>query len=129
VKLLDTTVAVDYLRGRPAAVALLEALAGTRDEIIASELVRFELLAGAREHELDELQQFFTALDWVPVNGQVVRVGGELARRYRPSHGGIEDVDYLIAANALVLDVELLTTNIRHFPMLEDCARVLTGPR
>jgi len=119
VKLLDTTVAVDYLRGRSAAVALLEALADTRAEIIASELVRFELLAGAREHELDELQQFLAALGWVPVNAQVARVGGELARRYRPSHGGIEDVDYLIAATALLLDAELLTTNVKHFPMLE----------
>jgi hypothetical protein len=42
-----------------------------------------------------------------------------LARRYRTSHSGIEDIDYLIAATALVLDAELLTTNVRHFPMLE----------
>jgi hypothetical protein len=44
-------------------------------------------------------------------------VGGALARRYRPSFSGIEDVDYLIAATALVLDAELLTTNVKHFPM------------
>jgi predicted nucleic acid-binding protein len=119
VKLLDTTVAVEYLRGRPPAVELLVALADTSDAIAASELVRFELLAGAREHELDALQQFLVVLDWVPVNGRVARVGGELARRYRPSHGGIEDVDYLIAATALVLDAQLLTTNLKHFPMLE----------
>jgi predicted nucleic acid-binding protein len=119
VKLLDTTVAVDYLRGQPPAVALLGGLADTPDEIVASELVRFELFAGAREHELDDMQRFLAALDWVPVNGKVARVGGELARRYRPSHSGIEDVDYLIAATALVLDAELLTTNVKHFPMLE----------
>jgi len=59
------------------------------------------------------MQRFLAALDWVPVNGKVARVGGELARRYRPSHSGIEDVDYLIAATALLLDAELLTTNVR----------------
>lgn len=31
-------------------------------------------------------------------------------------------VDYLIAATAIVADAELLTTNIRHFPMLEGLA-------
>ena len=50
---------------------------------------------------------------------RVARVGGELARRYRPSFGGIEDVDYLIAATALILEAELLTTNVKHFPMFD----------
>ena len=118
-KLLDTTVAVDYLRGRQPAVTLLGSLGGSPGDVIASELVRFELLAGAREHELDALERFLAAFEWVPVNRKVARVGGELARRFRPSHSGIEDVDYLIAATALILDAELLTTNVRHFPMLE----------
>ena len=118
-KLLDTTVAVDYLRDLQPAVALLGALGDTPDDVVASELVRFEVLAGAREHELDTIQRLFEVLEWVPVNGKIARVGGELARRYRPSHSGIEDVDYLIAATALILDAELLTTNVKHFPMLE----------
>ena len=42
---------------------------------------------------------------------------GQLARRYRKSHSGIGAVDYLIAATAIVIDAELLTTNVRHFPM------------
>jgi predicted nucleic acid-binding protein len=117
VKVLDTTVAVDYLRGRAPAVALLGDLPDTQDEIVASELVRFEVLAGAREHELDDIHRFLAAFDWVPVNGKIARVGGELARRYRASHSGIEDVDYLIAATAVTLDADLLTTNVKHFPM------------
>jgi predicted nucleic acid-binding protein len=119
VRLLDTTVAVDYLRRIQPAVTLLEELAESRDDIVASELVRFELLAGARDHELEAIEVFLSALEWVPVDSQVARLGGALARRYRPSHGGIEDVDYLIAATALLLEAELLTTNVRHFPMLE----------
>jgi hypothetical protein len=55
----------------------------------------------------------------VPVSRRVARVGGELARHDHASHGGIEDVDYLIAATALVLDADLLTTNVKRFPMLE----------
>jgi len=31
----------------------------------------------------------------------------------------IDTADYLIAATAIVLDAPLLTTNVRHFPMLK----------
>ena len=31
---------------------------------------------------------------------------------------GIDDADYLIAATALLLEADLLTTNVCHFPML-----------
>lgn len=117
-KLLDTTVAVDYLRGHEEAVRLLTDLVAA-DDVIASELTRFELLAGAREQELDELESFCSALEWMPVDADVSRTAGLLARRYRASFGGIDDVDYLIAASAIVADAELLTTNVRHYPMLE----------
>lgn len=117
-RLLDTTIAVDYLRGIDPAVDLLERLLGSEEPIVASELVRFELLAGARENELDALARFFSALVWAPVDEEVCRVGGLLARRHRRTKTGIDDVDYLIAGTAVVLDAELLTTNVRHFPML-----------
>ncbi len=50
---------------------------------------------------------------------EVSRVAGSLAQRFRRAYSGIDDADYLIPATALVLDAELLTTNVRHFPMLE----------
>jgi hypothetical protein len=123
VKLLDTSVAVDHLRGVPAATALLDGAIRSREPVVASELTRFELLAGVREAELDALETFFSALTWVAVDEQVARVAGHLTRRYRRSHTGIDAVDYLIAATALVLDAELLTTNTRHFPMLRGLRR------
>lgn len=115
-KLLDTTIAIDHLRRVPRAVELVEELA-EREDLAASELVRYELLAGARIDELETIELFCAALEWVPVNRHVARVGGELARHFHASHSGIEDVDYLIAATALILDAELLTTNVKHFPM------------
>lgn len=117
-KLLDTTVAIDHLRGVDAAVDLLRRLVDADETLLASELVRFELLAGVRDDELEALGQFFSALSWVPVDEDVSRTAGLLARKHRSAHSGIDDVDYVIAATALVLDAELLTTNVRHFPML-----------
>jgi predicted nucleic acid-binding protein len=54
----------------------------------------------------------------VPVDQSIGRTATSLARHHRDSYSGIDDVDYLIAATALVLDAELITTNVRHFPML-----------
>ena len=116
-KLIDTTIAVDHLRGASPAVDLLTALIDNGDDLLASELVRFELLAGIRDKELVAVEEFCSALRWVEVTEDVARVAGQLARRYRKSHSGIGAVDYLIAATAIVIDADLLTTNVRHFPM------------
>jgi predicted nucleic acid-binding protein len=118
VKLLDTTVAMDHLRGDKAAVDLLRRLVDQDEVLAASEVVRFELAAGVRDDELPALEQFFSAVTWVAVGEHVARAAGALAREYRPAHSGIDDADYLIAATVLLLEAELLTTNVRHFPML-----------
>lgn len=121
-KLLDTSVAIDHLRGVPEAVELLEGLVETEELMLASEVVRFELLVGVREAETEALEQFFDALSWVPVGEEIARTAAELARRHRGAHSGIDDVDYLIAATAILLEADLLTTNVRHFPMLPGLA-------
>ncbi len=121
-KLLDTTVAVDHLRGDQAAVDLLRDLVEREETLAASEVVRFELVAGVRDDELPALERFFSALSWVAVGEDVARLAGELARKHRGASSGIDDADYLIAATALLLEADLLTTNVRHFPMLPGLA-------
>jgi predicted nucleic acid-binding protein len=118
VKLLDTTVAIDHLRGDEAAVDLLNDLVENDETLAASEVVRFELVAGVRDDELPALEQFFSAVSWVAVGEDVARTAGVLVRKHRRAHSGIDDTDYLIAATALLLEADLLTTNVRHFPML-----------
>lgn len=117
-KQLDTTVAIDHLRGADSAVDLLRQLVEEEETVLASEVTRFELLAGVRDDELEALEEFFSALSWVPVDEGVSRTAGLLARKHRGAYSGIVDVDYLVAATALFLDAELLTTNVCHFPML-----------
>jgi predicted nucleic acid-binding protein len=118
-KVIDTTVAIDHLRGLEAATTLLSGLMSAGHDIYASELVRFELLAGARQRELSALEGFMSAIAWVPVNEDIARLAGRLARRFGLSHTGIDAADYLIGATALLLRAEVLTTNVRHFPMFE----------
>lgn len=119
-KLVDTTIAVDHLRGSPAATDLLARLISDGETLVASEITRFELLAGVREAELKALETFFTSLAWAPIDQEISRTAGTLAHRLRRSHGGIDDADYLIIATAITLEADLLTTNIRHFPMVEN---------
>jgi predicted nucleic acid-binding protein len=119
VKLIDTTVAVDHLRGAAPATELLTDLIADGETLVASEVTRVELLAGVRGTELDALEAFFSSLAWAPIDEEISRAAGSLAQRLRRSHGGIDDADYLIAATAVILGAELLTTNLRHFPMIK----------
>jgi predicted nucleic acid-binding protein len=119
VKLIDTTIAVDHLRGARAATELLTDLTSDGETLVASEITRFELLAGVRKAELEALEAFFSSLAWAPIDEEISRAAGTLAHRLRRSHTVIDDADYLIAATAMVLQADLLTTNVRHFPMIE----------
>lgn len=56
-KLLDTSVAIDHLRGEQAAVDLLKRLIAEQEPVVASEVVRFELLASVRDDELAALER------------------------------------------------------------------------
>lgn len=116
-KLVDTTVAIDHLRGEASAGDLLRRLVEEDEILAASEVVRFELVAGVQDDELEALEHFFSAVSWVAIDEDVARAAGALARKHRRAHSGIDDGDYLIAATSLLLDAELLTTNVRHFPM------------
>ena len=116
--LLDSSVAIDYLRDRTDAVRVVESLALTAEWIGASEIVRFEILAGIRPAEVEGVEAFFAQLGWVAVDEPISRRAAALARQHRPAFGGIEDADYLIAATALELEARLLTASVRHFPML-----------
>ena len=67
---------------------------------------------------MKSLEAFFGAVTWIPVDEEIGRVAGDLARRHSTAQSGIDDADYLIAATSIVLDAALLTVNVKHFPML-----------
>lgn len=121
-RLIDTTVAIDHLRGVASATKLLTQLIEEGEALLASEIVRFELLAGVKPKETDALEQFFASFVWVHVDEEIARAAGELARKHRKAYSGIDDADYLIAATAIVTEADLVTTNVRHFPMFKGLA-------
>lgn len=115
--LVDTSVLIDYLRGVKASHELMRPLL-ERDELLcASVLSRIELSIGMRRSERRSTDALVSVVRWLEVDGAVAREADALARRYGPSHSGIDAVDYCVAATALVHELELWTLNVRHFPM------------
>ncbi len=119
---LDTSIVVDHLRNRDAAVHLLEQLLNDGEHVAASEIVRFEVLSGVRANEREAVEQFFSLVDWLALDEPTIRLAADLAREFRREHSGIDTADYLIAATALHTHARLLTTNVLHFPMFPNLA-------
>lgn len=84
-KLLDTAIAVDHLRGRPDATVFIESAIRQDGALAASELTRFELLAGMRPGEEASLEGFFAVLDWVPVTEGIALEHSPLPHVPRPA--------------------------------------------
>ncbi len=67
--------------------------------------------------ERPAIHRLFATLEWLAVSDDVAETAGQLARRYRTSHHGIEVPAYIIAATAHQFGAELWTRNVKHFPM------------
>ena len=116
---VDTSVIVDHLRNDPRAVNLMTGLL-KQDRVWAATPTRTEIIAGLRPDELEPMAKLFDVLSWIEIDIEIADGAGQLARTYRRSHGGIDTVDYLIAAAAQSIGASLVTLNVRHFPMFPD---------
>ncbi|MGI8521776.1 MAG: type II toxin-antitoxin system VapC family toxin [Nocardioides sp.] len=114
--LVDTSVLIDYLRGHEGAAAVLERERAAAP-LQASEITRLEVLAGMRPHEEEATRTLLSALIWHPVDADVAEEAGSLGRRWLPSHHAIDGADLAIAATVIRTGSQLLTRNVRHFPM------------
>lgn len=115
--LFDTDVMVDFLRGHPKAVALINSHAGA---VSLSSIVVAELYAGVKgDRELSILDKLMAVCRILPVTPEIARNGGIHKRDYAKSHGaGLADA--IIAATVEAEHAELMTLNIKHYPMLDD---------
>jgi len=111
---LDTNILVDALRGHTDCEAYLEHAA--KEEILCSVITSAELWAGVRPSEEDDLDVFLGAFRWVPVDEPIARSAGRYMLMFAKSHGLLLP-DALIAASAHSTRAELVTLNVKHFPM------------
>ena len=112
---LDTAVLIDYLRGQPEAVRLVQSLA---DVPTSSEVCRVELLQDLRAGEERDAAELIAMIEWIPVVEPVAVLAADLGRRWRKSHTGISVPDLIVAATVELTNSSLLTLNVEHFPMV-----------
>ncbi len=117
---LDTSVLIDHLRGRPkAAIEIIPRALARGDELWSSYVVRAEVLAGMRTGEETATRDLLRLMTWVDVDESLSEAAGALGRRFLASHPGIDVADLIVAALVEQLDAELKTTNLKHFPMFK----------
>ena len=120
--LVDTSILIDLLRQNNDAIELLES-ARLDGPLHVSEITRVELLTGMRTHEERPTRLLLSFLNWVAVDDEIAGLAGAYGREWLPSHQGIDVADLIIAATASVRNLQLLTLNVRHFPMLPGLQR------
>jgi len=115
--LLDTTVLIDLLRGRPGAAGRLHALRLAGDQPYACAVNVEEIARGLREQEEQAAQSLFAGLRIVPLAADEGWRAGVWRRIFAAQGQTLAQSDCLVAAAAFSLGGRLATGNPRDFPM------------
>jgi predicted nucleic acid-binding protein len=113
---LDTTVLIDVLRGRPTADRVEDLMA--QEELLLTTAVNVEEIArGLRPSEQEAVDLLLSGLRIVPIR----RAEAERAGRWRREFAGrgvtLHQADCLIAAATYLAGGRLATANVKDFPM------------
>jgi predicted nucleic acid-binding protein len=113
---LDTTVLIDHLRGRPAAQRVVElAIAG---ETLATTAINIEeVMRGLRPSEEAAAETLFDGLMMIALGRDEGRQAGLWRRQFAGRGVTLSQADCLIAAAAFLAGARLATGNPSDFPM------------
>jgi predicted nucleic acid-binding protein len=116
--LLDSTVLIDALRGRPAA----DRLATLRRQAVEPWTCAIsveEIWRGLREDEAPVARRLFNGLRIAPLGVAEGQRAGAWRREFSQRGITLHQADCLIAAAALGIGAALATANVADFPMTE----------
>jgi hypothetical protein len=117
--LLDTTVLIDLLRGRPDARRRLLALRSAGDAPYACAVNVEETVRGLRPREHAQARALFGGVRIVPLGAGEGWQAGDWRREFARRGRTLAQADCLVAAAALSLGGRLATGNPKDFPMRE----------
>ncbi len=117
--LLDTSVVIDLLRGRPGAVDRLRSARDAGDLPYVCAVTVEETVRGLRESEEAPTRRLFAGLRTAPLDDEEGWQAGEWRRRFAARGQTLSQADCLVAAAALSVGARLATGNSRDFPMDE----------
>ena len=115
-RVLDSTVLIDFLRGRPAVQRVAELR--ERGDIPATTAINVEeIVRGLREGELEAANRLFSGLVVLPVAAAAGWQAGTWRREYAARGVTLWQADCLLAATTAVHGASLVTGNPKDFPM------------
>lgn len=115
-RLLDSTVLIDYLRGRPA-VQRVRALREAGDVPCTTPINVEEIVRGLRPSETEVASELFDGLDILPIRRREGRRAGQWRGEFAARGVTLWQADCLIAAAAVETGATLVTGNPKDFPM------------
>jgi len=116
--LVDTDIAIDFLRRRDYAQKLLESWA-EEGLLSISTLTHLEIYQGMKAGEERATNAFLDGLVSVAVDIPIARRAGTMLGELRSKGITVGIADAIIAATALQFDAPLLTNNVEHYPFPE----------
>lgn len=115
--LLDSTVLIDVLSGRPKTSARFVALQATGDVPHVCAVTAEEVSAYLKPREREAAGAMFEGLSGAPLGIAEGRLAGWLRREFRRRGKTLSQADALIAAAAVGISARLATGNPKDFPM------------
>jgi predicted nucleic acid-binding protein len=115
--LCDTCILIDFVNGRSQQIAQLHA---QNIQLFINPVIELELLQGARNKiEMQGLEKIVAMFHNVDLPADVFQVARQLIKIYSLSHG-LRLADALIAATALIYELDLLTVNQKDFRFIPE---------
>ena len=121
--LIDTSVIIDYLRGKDLAVELLDNIEG---EFFSSYVCLDEIYEGVYRVKNSEemaavVTKFFSSLSGMyGLGAGIAEKFGEIRAELKKQGSIIEDLDLLLVATCLTYDLTLITFNKKHFSRIKN---------
>jgi predicted nucleic acid-binding protein len=115
--LLDSTFAIDYLRGDAAAVERFGRLFEEGDEPVVNEVVVCEVATGAPSHPDPDLAALLEPIEFIQPGPDAAMLAGRWRDEARSRGHHLSLADALIAAAADAVGGVVLTRNVRDFAL------------